>query len=110
MKLRNGVVANIANTCILPESEGKSGITLFTDQGMFEWSPEKLEVTMKGLKTEYVGTMNPYQTESEAFIHAVRTGDASGILSDYEDSFKTHQVTSAALKSATEGSPIKLKL
>ena len=110
MKLRNGVVTNIANTCILPAGVGKSGITLFTDQGMFDWSPGKLVVTMKDSTTEYVDTMNPYQTESEAFIHAVRTGDASGILSDYEDSFKTHQVTSAALKSAMEESSIRLKL
>lgn len=108
MKLRNGVVANIANTCILPESIGKSGITLFTDQGIFEWSPGKLVVTMKGSTSEYIDTLNPYQRESEAFIHAVRTGNPSGILSDYEDSYKTHQVTSAALKSATEKSLIKL--
>ncbi|MCZ2258474.1 Gfo/Idh/MocA family protein [Sporosarcina sp. G11-34] len=108
MKLRNGVVANISNTCILPESIGKSGITLFTDQGLFEWSPGKLVVTMKDSTSEYIDTVNAYEKESEAFIHAVRTGNASGILSDYEDSYKTHQVTSAALKSATEKSLIRL--
>jgi len=108
MKLRNGVVANISNTCILPESIGKSGITLFTDQGFFEWSPGKLVVTMKGSTSEYVDTVNPYEKESEAFIHAVRTRNASGVLSDYEDAYKTHQVTSAALKSAKEKSLIKL--
>ena len=66
MKLRNGIIANISNTCILPESE--------------------------------------------VFIHAVRTGDSSGIQSDYEDAYKTHEVTSAALESRKNTTPVKLRL
>jgi len=108
MKLHNGIVANISNTCILPESVGKSGITLFTDQGMLDWSSKRLEITMKGLTSDYIDTVNPYQTESEVFINAVRTGDPSRILSDYEDAYKTHKVTLAALESAMKGSPVKL--
>jgi len=108
MKLRNGIVANISNTCILPESVGKSGITLFTDQGMLDWSSKGLEITIKGSTSNYIDTVNPYQTESEVFINAVRTGDPSTILSDYGDAYKTHNVTSAALESAMKGTPIKL--
>jgi len=108
MKLHNGIVANISNTCILPESVGKSGITLFTDQGMLDWSSKRLEITMKGLTSDHIDTVNPYQTESEVFINAVRTGDPSRILSDYEDAYKTHKVTLAALESAMKGSPVKL--
>ncbi len=48
--------------------------------------------------------------ESEVFIHAVRTGDSSGIRSDYEDAYKTHEVTSAALESAMNSTPVKLRL
>ncbi len=108
MKLRSGVVANITNTCILPESVGKLGLTLYTDQGIFEWSPGKLIVTKKDSTSEFVDTLNPYQKESEAFIHAVRTGDTSRILSNYEDSLLTHQVTFAALKSSSEKSVIRI--
>ncbi len=108
MKLRNGIVANISNTCILPENVGKSGITLFTDQGMLDWSSKRLELTIKGGTSEYIDTVNPYLTENEVFIHAVRTGDPSGILSDYEDAYKTHKVTSAALESAMNGYPVKM--
>lgn len=110
MKLRNGIVANISNTCILPENIGKSGITLFTDQGMLDWSPKRLGITRKGETFEYIDTVNPYQTESEVFINAVRTGDSSRILSDYEDAYKTHKVTLAALESAMKGSPVKLSM
>lgn len=108
LKLHNGIVANISNTCILPESVGKSGITLFTDQGMLDWSSKRLEITMKGLTSDYIDTVNPYQIESEVFINAVRTGDSSRVLSDYEDAYKTHKVTLAALESAMKGSPVKL--
>lgn len=110
MKLRNGIIANISNTCILPDSMGKTGISLYTDQGLFDWSPGCLAVTAVGEKFEILDSINPYQTESEAFIHAVRTGERSGILSDYEDSFKTHQVTSAALESAIKNTSVKLNL
>ncbi|WP_346267684.1 Gfo/Idh/MocA family oxidoreductase [Sporosarcina sp. E16_3] len=110
MKLSNGIIANITNTCILPESVGKSGITLFTDQGMLDWTSKRLEITTKDSTSEYIDRVNPYQTESEVFIHAVRTGDSTRILSDYEDAYKTHEVTSAALESAMISTPVKLRL
>lgn len=108
MKLQSGIVANISNTCILPNGIGKTGISLYTDQGMFDWSPGRLEATTTNGEFEIIDSISPYRTESEAFIHAVRTGDRSGILSDYEDSFKTHQVTCAALESAIKNTSIKL--
>jgi myo-inositol 2-dehydrogenase / D-chiro-inositol 1-dehydrogenase len=46
--------------------------------------------------------------ETEAFLHAVRTGDRSRILSDYEDGYKTLKVTCAAYESAKRGLPVKL--
>ena len=110
MKLRNGIVANISNTCILPDGIGKTGITLFTDQGMFDWTPRRLELTKSGVLSEFIDVNNPYQLENAVFINAVRTGDSSGILSDYEDAYQTHKVTLAALESAMKGSPIKLDL
>ena len=110
LKLRNGLVANISNTCILPENIEKTGISLFTDQGMLDWTPKHLKISGTASISEVIDLTNPYQTESEVFINAIRTGDSSGILSDYGDAYKTHQVTLAALESAMKGSPIKLDL
>ncbi len=110
MRLRNGIVANISNTCILPENIGKTGITLFTDQGMLDWTPNYLKISGTSSKSEVIDVTNPYQTESEVFINAIRTGDSSVILSDYEDAYQTHRVTVAALESAMKGSSIKLDL
>ncbi len=100
LKLKSGTIANISNTCILPATIGKAGLALYTEKGLYEWTPGRLEITTIEGKSEVQDDANPYRTESEAFMHAVRTGDRSKILSDYEDAFKTHQVTCAALASA----------
>lgn len=109
MKLKNGTVANIANTCLLPPHMSRTGMTFYTDQGTIDWSPSRLDVNFEGTQSKFVDSMNPYQTESEAFLHAVRTGDSSRILSDYHDAYQTHRVTCAALESATKGIPIILR-
>ncbi|WP_313892295.1 Gfo/Idh/MocA family oxidoreductase [Psychrobacillus sp.] len=108
MKLRSGVVANISNTCILPENIEKTGISLFTDKGMLEWTPNRLELTKSGEKSEFIDVVNPYERENAVFINAVRTGNTLGILSDYEDAYETHKATLAALESNLKGSSIKL--
>lgn len=107
LKLKSGAVATISNTCLLPEAE-KVGLTIYTEQGVIEIHPDKLSLKEKGKTTEYRNTVNPYLRENEAFIHAVRTGDPSGILSTYEDAFKTMEITCAALQSAETGVPVKI--
>lgn len=109
MKLHNGIVANLSNTCILPENVDKTGVTMFTNQGIVDWSPKHLKVSGIDSTTTFVDIANPYQTESEVFINAIRTGDPSGILSNYEDAYRTHKVTLAALESAMTGSSVRVK-
>ncbi len=43
---------------------------------------------------------DPYLTEAEAFVEAVRTGDASAIRCTYADATKTHQLTWAIRRAA----------
>lgn len=107
MKLKSGAVATISNTCMLPTS-GQVGLAVYTDQGSVDVQMDKLIVKEKSGSAEYPNTANPYQRENEAFIHAVRTGDTSGILSSYEDAFKTMEITYAAQRSAETGMPVKL--
>ena len=109
LKMQNGTIANISNTCILPPNVAKVGLTFYTEKGLYEWSPCCLEIKTVEGNTKVSDTNNPYKTESEAFIHAVRTGDCSNILSDYEDAFKTHQVTYVALESAEKEISSRLK-
>ena len=43
---------------------------------------------------------DPYLTEDQVFIDAVRSGDASGIRSTYADAFKTYELTWAIRRAA----------
>ncbi|RCX16670.1 putative dehydrogenase [Fontibacillus phaseoli] len=108
LKLQSGAIANISNTCILPGGVGKSGLSLYTDEGILDWNPDRLEIARAGEKSSYTINDNPYVKENEAFIHALRTGDTSAILSDYADAVKTQRVTWAAFESASSGKPVKI--
>lgn len=108
LKLESGIVANISNTCVLPGEVSRVGLSFYNDRGLLDWNPERLLEVRSGDSTERANTGNPYLKESEAFLHAVRTGDRSRILSDYEDGYKTLKVTCAAYESAQSGLPVKL--
>ncbi|MEK4353693.1 Gfo/Idh/MocA family oxidoreductase [Paenibacillus sp. FSL R5-0475] len=107
LKLENGIVANISNTCVLPDEVGSVGLSFYNDRGLLDWNPDRLLEVRSGNSTEFANTGNPYLVESEAFIHAVRTGDRSRILCDYEDGYNTLKVTCAAYDSAQSGLPVK---
>ncbi|MWV46484.1 gfo/Idh/MocA family oxidoreductase [Paenibacillus sp. HJL G12] len=111
LRMASGLVANISNTCALPEGAGLSqtGLTFYTDQGVLDWNPQRLQVARPGEQTEYQERFNPYVKETEAFIHALRTGDGSRIRSDYADAFRTQAVTCAALEAAATGKPVRIR-
>lgn len=99
LKLANGMVATISNTCLLPIGH-HVGLDIYTGNGVLELRSDALnELTAEGTNV-HPNVANPYFVEDEAFLHALRTGDTSRILSDYEDSLKTHEITIAANESA----------
>jgi myo-inositol 2-dehydrogenase / D-chiro-inositol 1-dehydrogenase len=103
----NGMVATISNTCILTNSS-KVGLDLFTEEGIIELRNEHLREIKGKHILEHKEQVNPYIAENEIFLEAVKTGNPTGILSDYKDSLKTHTVTLAANQSAISGQPIRL--
>ncbi|MDT0124638.1 Gfo/Idh/MocA family oxidoreductase [Paenibacillus sp. RRE4] len=113
LKLESGAIASIANTCLLPDGEGGAGLQFYTDAGVWDWTPDRLLLPsaashpMAGL--EVSAGQNPYERENEAFIHALRTGDRSRILSDYADACRTQAITVAAQESVDSGLPVKIK-
>lgn len=108
MKLENGSIATISNTCMSPVGH-KVGLDLYTDQGVLEINSAGIKDIKRESIKEYKETVSPYLVEDEAFIQAVMTGDSSTILSDYRDALKTHYVTIAANRSAEISKPISLK-
>lgn len=108
MKLASGAVATISNTCAIPAGD-HSGLSLYTNAGVMELGHGGLIDKTAGIVTEYKNRTNPYDVENEAFLHAVRTGDRSRILSTYEDAWLTHKVTMAANQSAKTGLPVVIE-
>lgn len=107
LKLENGMVATISNTCLLPVGH-HVGLDIYTDKGVLELRSGGLrELTAEGERLRKNKT-NPYFVEDEAFVYALRTGDTSRILSDYADALRTHEVTMAANESAVSGQPVTL--
>jgi predicted dehydrogenase len=109
MKLANGSVATISNTCLLPVG-GKTGLNVYTEQGIVEVQSNGSRIVRnkEDLSAPLAITPNSRVFEDIAFLDAVRTGDQSLIKSSYADSLKTHEVTIAANLSAATGKPVKL--
>jgi len=107
LRLRSGAIATIANTCMLP-IDHTSGLHVYTDQGVLEIGGSGLKELVSGRITESRNRSNPYELENQAFIHAVRTGDTSGIRSTYADAWKSQQIATAAVLSAQTGQLVRL--
>lgn len=93
---------------ILPV-EYRVGLDIYTDLGVLEIHHASIKDIQSGVTSEYKESKNPFFVEDESFVHAVRTGDSSKILSNYEDAIQTHRVTVAANTSAETGQVISLK-
>jgi predicted dehydrogenase len=106
-KLASGAVATISNTCLLPVGH-HVGLDVYTDRGVLEIRGNELRDIAKSETRTVRNVSNPYYVEDEAFVHALRTGDSSRILSDYADALRTHEVTIAANESALSGKPISI--
>lgn len=106
--MKRGVIANLSNTCILPNDDFNIGLDYYHDKGILHINQDGLEKGVQGSKSEWRDKVDPYVQENHAFIHAVRTGDTSKILSDYHDAYSTQEITVAAMRSAETGRPVKI--
>ena len=59
-------------------------------------------------REETVAEGDPNLKMNRVFVDAVRGGDASAILSDYEDGLRTFELTYACQLSAEEGREVRL--
>jgi myo-inositol 2-dehydrogenase/D-chiro-inositol 1-dehydrogenase len=108
MKMADGSVATISNTCLIPTYH-HVGLDIYTAEGIYEIREKCLKVSQGATICEYINQSQALYNENAAFIHAVRTGDTSRILSDYADSLKTYEVTMAANESARTGKPVQIR-
>jgi len=108
MKLENGSVATISNTCLSPVGH-KVGLDLYTDEGVLEISTSGLKDIRRLSTNEYKESVSAYLTEDQVFIEAVKSGNPTNILSTYKDAVITHNITIAANMSAESGKAVNLK-
>ena len=78
-------------------------LDLLYEGELLNWNPSRVLVAENG---EWVDKTEPSPTIDEVFVDAVRSGDASPILSPYSDAVKTLAISLAANRSAQENRPI----
>lgn len=106
LRFASGAVGTISNTCIL-NVPYTVGLHVVSKDLVVEIHGD-LKVIRPGHTEIFTGGANPMLEENRAFIGAVKTGDASGILSTYADAVKTLAVTLACNESAATGRPVKV--
>ncbi len=104
LKFETGAIGSLTSTCTFREGGG-TGLMSFVLKNM------RAEFGTDGLVVhpESAADPGPVQSDSgdidEVFINAIRTGDGSAVLSDYEDGVRSLDVTLAANRSADSGGP-----
>ena len=107
LTFHNGAVATILSSCVASQGYGAeihviaSGVTVKLGTG-------KLIIEEVGKTTTYPAQNNPYQRESEIFLEAVETGDASAIRSSYQESLNSLAITLAIDASLASGQAVSL--
>jgi len=80
-------------------------LDLLYEEELLNWNPSRVLVQEDG---EWVDKTEPSSTIDEVFVDAVRSGDASSILSPYSDAVKTLAISLAANQSAQENRPVAI--
>ncbi len=105
LRFESGAVGNITNSCVPPG--WKNGLVVIGDNKTVIFDQSNFELrTAAGTETRTFQPIAAHFRESEVFVNAVATGDASGILSDYSDGVKSLAVSIAANMSAESGEPV----
>jgi predicted dehydrogenase len=100
---KNGVAANIASCCAM-KGWGRVQLEVFCPGLVVTIGGGGPLVNREG-KAEEVAKA-PSLDRDRVFIDAVKTGDASKILSPYADALETHKITMAASKSFKTGKAV----
>ena len=111
LTFENGVIANVFTSCYhRPGSVTDSGMTVYAKNATLRY---KLRNTLD--ITDETGTYETMHRGEEqtgimdrTFIAAIRSGDTSGILSDYGDALKSLKLVLACNQSIETGKPVEL--
>jgi myo-inositol 2-dehydrogenase/D-chiro-inositol 1-dehydrogenase len=104
LKFTSGAIGTIHNTCLLKMGY-TTGLTVLTPDLIVELS-SGCKLIEPNKRTETSSRNDPYKTEDEVFLNAIRTGDPSRIRSSYADAVKSLAVSLAVNESYQTGKPV----
>lgn len=111
LRFASGAVGVIANSCALVGGlrlPGAGGTHILA-KGLGLSLGGSPQASFEGGKSEQLPGAGPCDHRlNEAFVHAIRTGDRSRILSDYDEGLATFELTYACRLSARDGRPVKI--
>ena len=105
MQFENGTIGSLSSCCALRNGGGNSGVQMILENMRVEVGGKGVVVSPEGAAEP--GEMPETEDIDAVFMAAVRTGDGSKILSDFEDGARSLDITLAANKSAESGRPEK---
>ena len=106
LQFASGAVGSLTATWAYAGDWANANILDLLYEGeLLNWNPSKVSVQEDG---DWVDKTAPSPTIDDVFVEAVRSGDASSILSPYSDAVKTLAISLAANQSAQENRPVDL--
>ena len=103
LQFENGAVGTLSSTCVLRNGGGSNGIDVMMRDMRATVGANGVTIFPSGAAE--VGEMPESEDIDEVFMDAIRSGDRSGILSDFEDGLRSLDISLAANKSAETGQP-----
>ena len=104
----NGAIGTVVSSDLAPKGYQNVGLHLFSRDLVVEIGSTRLRVVRAGRVEELQSSASAYLLEDRAFVHAVATGDRSGIRCDYADAARTLELTLAVNRSIETGQAVAL--
>jgi myo-inositol 2-dehydrogenase/D-chiro-inositol 1-dehydrogenase len=108
LRFTSGAIGTIHNTCLLKGMGYQTGLVVLTRELIVELLGG-CKLIEAGKQTELSSRNDPYRTEDQIFLEAIRTGDRSQIRSTYADAVKSLAVSLAVNESYQSGQPVKVR-
>jgi predicted dehydrogenase len=103
VRYADGTAVSIWSSDVMNGAAEKVGLELYGIDSRYEIGLQSLKCWQGSQMCELKVEGNAFQRENVAFIHAVRTGDRSVLLADYDTAMVTHRVTMAVERSIKSG-------
>jgi predicted dehydrogenase len=105
LRFASGAVGHL-DTSFVEQPDGRSSLEVIGRGFRVSLDGTSLTIMEKDKTITYKSQVNFYKEQDDSFIHAVNTGDASGILVPYEVAVRTLEVSLAAHRSSESGTSV----